>query len=339
MNALIVAILLTIIFSALFSMLEALILSTTVPEIELFKQTQPKVGERLELYIREMENTTSALLTLNTIANTSGTAVVGYFAGQIFSASGVTGVTSGFIVAILLFSEILPKNIGVLYRRNLLPIAVPIIGFIRVIMKPFSFLGKIIIRIVAGEKHQANDSGEEIALLAAKSASEGHLSTDESNLILNSLRIDDVAVRDIMTPRTVVEAFEENRTLEDIFSAYKHIPFGRLPVYKENIDQITGIVRRRDLLVAWGEDKDKMAVKTLAHPCLFIPEHVTALDALQTLIKEHEQLAIVVDEFGNTAGVLSLEDIFETILGKEIFEKDDIAIDMRELAKKKSKID
>lgn len=337
MNALIIAILLTVLFSALFSLLEALILSTTVTEVEMLKQQSPKVGTKLERYISEMEDTTSALLTLNTIANTSGTAIVGYFAGQLFDAKGVTLLTSGFIVCILLFSEILPKNIGVNYRTTLLPFVTPIIGFIRVLMRPFSFIGKSLVRIFTSKKQTKNNSEQEIALLATKSATEGNLSLDERNLILNSLKIDDVSVRDIMTPRTVVEAIEGNETVADIFKKYKHIPFGRLPVYKENIDQVLGVVRRRDLLVAWGEDKDNMTVKEFAHPCVFIPEHATALDALQSLIKEHEKLAIVVDEFGNTGGVISLEDIFETILGKEIFEHDDVAVDMREFAKQKNK--
>ena len=120
--------------------------------------------------------------------------------------------------------------------------------------------------------------------------------------------------------------------MDEVFSAHNDVPFGRLPVYRDNVDQITGMVRRRDLLRAKADDKFEQTVVELAEEILFVPEKTTADKALRTFLRKHQQFAVVVDEFGSTAGVLTMEDIIESILGREIFEKDDVAVDMRELA-------
>ena len=135
-----------------------------------------------------------------------------------------------------------------------------------------------------------------------------------------------------MTPRTVVAALEEGCTVEEVFSNHNDVPFGRMPVYRESIDRITGMIRRRDLLRAKADDNFQQTVAELAEEIIFVPEKTTADKALRTFLGKHQQFAVVVDEFGSTAGVLSMEDIIESILGREIFEKDDVAVDMRELA-------
>jgi len=180
------------------------------------------------------------------------------------------------------------------------------------------------------------DEEEEIILLARKGAKEGSLSNNESDLVTNALRLDDVHVRDIMTPRTVVTAFEEDMTVEKVFDMHPNVPFARVPIFAETIDSVTGIVRRRDLLQAAAEDKDEVVIKELAQEVVFVPENASADKALRLLLAQHSQLVVVADEFGSTVGVLAMEDIIESILGQEIFEHDDIAVDMRELARRKS---
>ena len=135
-----------------------------------------------------------------------------------------------------------------------------------------------------------------------------------------------------MTPRTVVAALEEGCTVEKVFSNHNDVPFGRMPVYRESIDRITGMIRRRDLLRAKADDNFQQTVAELAEEIIFLPEKTTADKALRTFLRKHQQFAVVVDEFGSTAGVLSMEDIIESILGREIFERDYVAVDMRELA-------
>ena len=330
-----VAIALTVGVSALCSILEAMVLSTTTAEIEILKNNSLKKGEMLERFRSEIEETSSAILTLNTVANTLGATLVGGLAQQIFGTDGNTLLyfAIGLTIGILLFAEIIPKNVGVLYRVKLQGSLVYPLAVVRFLMTPASKICKATVRAVVSDKAPESTSDEEeIILLAHKGAKEGKLSNDERDMIANALNLDDVSVGEIMTPRTVVAALEGCSTVEQVFTAHNDVPFGRMPVYKENIDQITGMVRRRDLLRAKADDNFQQTVAELAEGIIFVPEKTTADKALRTFLQKHQQFAVVVDEFGSTAGVLSMEDIIESILGREIFEKDDVAVDMRELA-------
>jgi CBS domain containing-hemolysin-like protein len=176
-------------------------------------------------------------------------------------------------------------------------------------------------------------SDEEIILLAERSAKEGKLSPTESRMIANALSLDEILVSEVMTPRTVVTALDAASSVAEVFAEHKNIPFARIPVYQENFDHVVGLVRRRDLLKAKANDQDAELVGNLKQEIHFIPETVTCAAALQMCLKTHQQLLVVVDEFGSIAGVITMEDIMEHIIGREIFEKDDVAIDMRELAR------
>lgn len=136
-----------------------------------------------------------------------------------------------------------------------------------------------------------------------------------------------------MTPRTVVTALRRSATIAEVFAEFANIPFGRMPVYGRNLDDIVGLVRRRDLLKAKANDQDGALVEQLMHEVNFIPETATVANALQIFLKAHQQLLVAVDEFGATAGVVTMEDVIEQLIGGEIFEKDDVAVDMRELAR------
>ena len=151
------------------------------------------------------------------------------------------------------------------------------------------------------------------------------------------LSLDDVQIHEIMTPRTVVQALESHLTVDEVFKEIKILFFGRMPVYEDNIDNIVGLVRRRDLLQARANDEDETKVSEMMNDAIFVPETASAADALQQFLKAHQQCAIVVDEFGATAGVVTMEDIMEHILGKEIYEETDLAVDMRELARTKAR--
>jgi Hemolysins and related proteins containing CBS domains len=154
-------------------------------------------------------------------------------------------------------------------------------------------------------------------------------------MINNALSLDELLVNEIMTPRTVVHAIDDEETIGSLFSKIKDIPFARIPVYHDQTDNITGIVRRRDILTAKANDEDNRLIADLANEALFIPDNAAASDALQTFLKHHQQLAIAVDEFGSMSGVISMEDVIEHIIGQEIFEHDDPAVDMRELARRR----
>ncbi|MDQ8202035.1 hemolysin family protein [Pelagicoccus sp. SDUM812003] len=335
-SAFIAAALFTVSVSFVCSMLEAMILSTTIADIESLKKKRPKKGELLEKHKTDLSDTISAILTLNTIANTAGSALVGALATEIWGSSIVGWVTGILTLSILIFSEIIPKNLGVAYRVQIHPWTVGPLQWMKVALWPATSLTNLSVRLVVKED-QSNDDGssneEEIILLAEKGAKEGTLTSSESDMVTNALKLDDEMVSAIMTPRVVVTALETTLTIGDVFRTYPNIPFARIPVFDEEIDQIVGLVRRRDLLKYVAEDQDRVRLSEIMNEVFFVPETVTVAAALQTILKKHQQLLVVVDEFGSMAGVVTMEDIMEYILGREIFEKDDVAIDMRELAR------
>ncbi len=335
------AVLFTIGVSAFCSLLEAMILSVTTAEIEALKQRSPRRGKLLATFKEQIEETTSAILTLNTVANTAGASASGALAIKALGDGNVALFTGAMTLAILIFSEILPKNIGVLYRPILLPIFVDGIRLVRMATKPVSYSARHFVRLVAGKTNESEGNGndeEEIILLAEKGAEDGNLTETESTMIANALSLDEVRVYEIMTPRTVVMAYEQSETIAQILDNQKNIPFARMPVYQESIDKIVGLARRRDILKAAAEDRDTATIGELMRTALIIPDNATGAHALQQFLKVHQQLAVVVDEFGSVSGVVTMEDIMEHILGQEIFERDDMAVDMRELARRRERV-
>jgi CBS domain containing-hemolysin-like protein len=335
--ALIFAAAFTIGVSALCSILEAMILSTTTAEIESLKRAYPSRGERLEKYKLGLEETSSAILSLNTIANTLGATFVGGLAVQIWVEHEHTLliVSTVMAVMILLFSEIIPKNVGVLYRPALQPVLVFPLAWVCALMTPISSVVGLVVRLALRPKEVETGGDEEIRLLAEKSAKEGKLSSNERDMINNALMLDELLVNEIMTPRTVVFAIDCELSIDELLSETTDLPFARIPVFKEQTDNITGIVRRRDILSAKAEGKSMLKTSQLASEPIFIPDNAAASDALQTFLKSHQQLAIAVDEFGTLSGVITMEDVIEHIIGQEIFEHDDPAVDMRELARQR----
>ena len=334
-TALIIAFSFTLGVSAFCSLLEAFILSTTTVEIEELKKNRPQMGKMLETFKTEIEETSSAILALNTIANTCGATFVGGLAAKLWGENRLTEISILLAICILFFSEILPKNIGVIYRKNMQTTLIYPLWIVRIVMFPLSMMGKGFVRLFISKKNTLEGGDEHIILMAQKGAKDGVLTEDESAMISNALSLDNVIVQEIMTPRTVMFGFEKDMTMREIADKKAAISFARLPVYEDNIDTIVGVVRRRDILKAIGDDEYDRKISDLMQKTIFIPENASGTAALQTFLKSHQQLGIAVDEFGSVSGVITMEDVIEHILGQEIFEKDDMAIDMRELARQK----
>jgi CBS domain containing-hemolysin-like protein len=315
------------------SLFESIILSTTIAEIEALKKSRPRRGAVLEYLKREIDATISAILTLNTVANSLGSIVVGALAVHFYGDSTVVGISIGFGAVLLVFSEVLPKNIGIAHRRTLQPYVVYPIAWMRRVLLPVTWLCALVVRPFVGPPAALHGSGEEIKLLAERGAQEGTLSKSESSIIANALSLDNVRVSEIMTPRTVVTALNRSASVGEVFKEHATPPFGRMPVFGRNMDDILGVVRSRDLLKAKAHDQDAALVEHFMQEAQFIPETATVNNALQLSLKTHNKLLVVVDEFGATAGVVTMEDVIEHLLGREIFEKDDVAVDMRELAR------
>ncbi len=335
MHWLVTAIVLTVTVSFICSLFEAVLLSTTVADIQALKRRHPRRGETLELLKQGVGETISAILTLNTMGNTLGSLVVGSLAAHQLNDTQLGILTGALTLTILVFSEVLPKSLGVAYRKALQPHVVYPLLWMRRLLQPITYLSNLIVRPFIPAKHDSHASDEEIILLAERGAQQGTLSKSESSIITNALALDDIRVSEIMTPRTVVTALKKNATIGEVFREFPNLPFGRMPVYGKNLDDITGLARRRDLLKAKANDQDIALVESVMNEIHFIPETVTVANALQVFLKTHQQLLVVVDEFGSTAGVVTMEDVMEQLLGREIFEKDDVAVDMRELARAK----
>ena len=335
MSWLVLAVCVTVAVSFFCSLAEAVILSTTVAEIESLKRRLPPRGQRLEALRLGLEDTISAILTMNTIASTLGAVIIGGLVTRLYGQAAL-GVASAVVtLTILIFAEVLPKNLGIAHRVGLQPHIVYPLWWMRRALAPVLYVCSLVVRIFVKPRRPAHTSDEEIILLAEKGAKEGVLTASESNIIANALSLDDLRVSEIMTPRTVVTTLRKGATVGEVFREFPNIPFARIPVCQKNLDDIVGLVRRRDLLKAKANDQDLETVGSLMQEISFIPETVTVGNALQMFLKTHQQLLVAVDEFGSTAGVVTMEDVIEHLLGREIFERDDVAVDMRELARAK----
>jgi CBS domain containing-hemolysin-like protein len=337
MTLLLLAIALTCTISFVCSLSEAMILSTTVSELEALKKKRPRRGAALERLKTRLEETTATILTLNTIANTLGSVLIGGLAMREHG-QAVLGVVAGVMtLLILVCCEIIPKNLGVSYRRALQPVLAYPIAWAARCLRPVTWISGGIVRLFVGTTTAHDAAEEEIRLLAERGARHGTLNRDESDIIANALRLDDVRVASIMTPRSVLGALKQHLTIGEVFRDHANISFGRMPVYGRGLDDIVGLVRRRDLLKAKAQDLDADPLSKYLHEINFVPETATVSAALKLFLEKHQRLLVVVDEFGSTAGVVTMEDVMEHLLGQEIFEKDDVAVDMRELARSRTR--
>jgi len=327
------AIILTLGISFVCSLMESLILSTTVSEIESLKKRRPRRGAALEQLRNGLDETISTILTLNTIANTLGSIVIGGLAIKLFGQTALGIVSALMTLGILFISEVIPKNLGVVYRRQLQAHVVYVLLAMRNALRPVTYVCNALVRFVIRTPPEAPDSGDEIILLAERGAQEGSLTASESSIIANALSLDEVRLSTIMTPRAVITSLQRDTIVGDVFESYPNIPFARIPVHGDSLDDVVGLVRRRDLLKAIADDQEDSPVSRLMREIHFIPETATAAQALQLFLKTNQQLFVVVDEFGSTAGVVTMEDVMEYLIGREIFEKDDVAVDMRALAR------
>lgn len=330
------AVLFTLGVSALCSVLEAMLLSTRSIEVDQLKSRAPRAAHLLEKLRADLEGTIASILTINTVANTLGSIIVGALATQIFGSWWLGIISTLMTLAILFFSEILPKNVGVLYRPVLLPVMVyPLYGIYR-LAGPLTRLSSWIIRKILRRPPENNTDGE-LAMVAEREAREGRISTWQLHLIRSSIELQDATVEELMTPRNVVLTCEATAKAGEFYAKLQKIPFGRIPVTGDSPDDILGILRRKDLLQALLKGQNEIEVRSLMQAPVIVPEIGKLSSALELMLTGHQQLAIVVDEFGGFAGVLALEDVFEFLIGQEFYEADDVAVDMQEFARRRSR--
>lgn len=331
MTLLIVYFLLAIIVSFFCSLLEAVILSVSPAYIALAAKAGKRYGKILEDLKEQIDRPLAAILTLNTVSHTVGAAGVGAQVHIIWG-DGYTAVTSGILtLLILIFSEIIPKTLGASNWKVLAPMCAYLTRGLIFVMYPFVVFSEFLYKILS-RGDDMSITREEMIVTAEMGALEGSIRKKESTIIRNLLMLDAIKVADIMTPRSVICAFEEDLTVDEIMEKFKPIRFSRIPIFKDDLDHVLGMVHRYKVLEAYSHDLDELVISKLMTPLHSIPENISVAAALDQFIKRKEHIFLVVDEYGSTTGLVSLEDAIETLLGVEIVDEFDSVADMRQFA-------
>ncbi len=348
MIPLIITVTLATVISALCSMTEAMLYSVPWTYIEKLRESKRPVGELLYQLRVHVDQPITAVLTLNTIANTAGSALAGALATVALGPENLIWFTMGFTILILIFGEILPKTFGVIYAPQLAIILAYPLKYLIFILKPFIIMSSLITGLITKDKGTPEATEDDIRIMAKMSAKSGEIEAFEEAVITNILALDKKNVHDIMTPRTVVFSLPADMPLEDALHQERIWQFSRIPIYKENNEDIIGLVTRRELSLYMTElskensTKDPEAtLESIAQSITFVPESQTLDKALLNFLGSRQHLCAVSDEYGGLAGVVSLEDVLEEMLGREIMDESDITEDLRETAKKaqRSKIE
>lgn len=330
MAKLILFLLIAILVSFLCSILEAVLLSTTLPYINSIKGKGSKLLKKLK---EEINRPIAAILTINTIAHTVGAAGVGAESAKVFGEQYMIVVSGVLTLAILYFSEIIPKTIGAIYWKRLAVPSAYIIKWLIFLTYPLIYIADFTTRLFAGKK-QETITREELLANALMSEDAGVIDETESDIIENTLTLSGNLVKEILTPRSVVFALERKMPIDKIIEFRDNLlSFSRIPVYDSNIDHIAGIAFSKEILLAACET-DKKHLSQLIKPVHEINEEMTVSVALAEMMSRNEQLFVVKDNFGQTAGVVTMEDCLETLLGTEIVDELDQVEDLQNLAKR-----
>jgi CBS domain containing-hemolysin-like protein len=319
--------------SFLCSLLEAALLSVRTSELTHRKARGSRgAGLLLELKQTRLGDAITAILTLNTVAHTLGATLAGAQAAVVFGSAWV-GVFSGVLTfLILVFSEIIPKTLGAVYAEPLSGFVGRTLHRLTFIMNPLLILSRAVTRLLTRDR-QAGVSRGELAAIINLATRDGAISSDESSMLASLLRFREVQVEDVMTPRTVTVMAPVEATVGELLADAEAEVFSRIPLFSGNRDNVVGYVLQRDLLrsVAQGGDRDQ-PLERFKRPAHFIPELASVESALRQILQRREPIAMVTDEHGGVAGLVTLEDLTETILGTEIIDESDRVIDMRQAA-------
>jgi len=328
---------LTVGISFLCSIAESVILSLNLSHINVIKKEKEQVGNLLEKLKKELDVSIASILIFNTIANTLGAAAIGAEASKLFGMEWVFYVSIGLTLAILFFSEIIPKTIGAVYYKELAPA-------IAYLIKVFIFLSYPLIKITLFVTKKISKDGshnaitrEELLETALLVEDGGHIDEKESDVIENVLKLSKSKVSDILTPRSVVFALEKSMSIEEVLKTEGIKKFSRIPVYEGSIDNIVGDVLSKEVFQKAIESKEG-GIEDLVDPLFSINENIPVSYALDLFIKRKEHMFLVTDSYGQTEGIVTLEDCIETLLGLEIMDESDTTEDMRKLAKDKMKL-
>jgi len=346
MTLLIVFFIISISFSFLCSIWEAVLLSITPSYVQQKVTEGGSIGKSLQEFKKEIDRPLSAILSLNTIAHTVGAIGVGAQAGKVFG--GANSLNLGLLelsyetiiagvmtLAILVLSEIIPKTLGANYWRRLVPFTVRSLKIIMFLLGILVWLSQAITKRLKNNKGESVLSRADFAAMASLGKDSGALQARESSIIDNLLKFETVTVKDIMTPRTLMKSAEQKTTVSAYFNLNKESSFSRIPIYDDVPYNIVGFVLKDDIWKHVAEDEDDVQLKDIKRNIFPILETRTLPGVLEDLINNQTKISVVVDNYGSLLGVVSLEDVIETLLGLEIVDETDKATDLQLLARKK----
>ncbi|MEM7180783.1 MAG: CNNM domain-containing protein [Spirochaetota bacterium] len=323
-----------IFFSFLCSILESVLLSVTPSYISIKIDEGKKVGEELKKLKESVDKPLAAILTLNTFANTLGAAGVGAQAQAIWGEKYLSLISILLTITILIFSEIIPKTLGANYWRQLAPFATPILKIlIYSPLYPVILISQYITKILKSKQTGGMLSKADFLALTKISAQEGLLRQEESLIIQNLFQFGNIKVEDIMTPRTVMQSSLETVSIRSFYESTE-INFSRIPIYAEDIDHVTGYVLKNDILYGIIQNEENKPLNEIARKIQVVYQHLPVHKLFNKLVTEKEHIALVTDEYGGTAGIVTMEDILETLLGLEIMDELDNIEDMQLFARK-----
>lgn len=337
MLTLVLAVVITVGVSFFCSLLESVLYSTRAITLEALANQGSRQAMAMKRLKAAIETPLAAILILNTLANTGGAALAGWAAGEVWGTGSLLLFSAGFTLTILMFSEILPKTLGAVHWRGLWRFSVGPLSVMVLVLKPVIWLTQTVTSLVTKRRSTTVRVSEDEILAAARmGARGGEISKLEHDLIQNIIALEDVRAGEIMTPRTVMFMVDGSRLLSQVAEEARGWSFSRVPVYVGNPDEVVGYVLKNDVLGRDPRQKDERLLQ-VAKRVRFVPPSANALDLLNSFLRRREHLNLVVDEYGGIMGLITLEDVLETLVGSEIVDEKDQVADMQELARKRGR--
>lgn len=321
--------------SFLCSVLEAVLLSTPVSFISMKESQGVKAAPLLMKYKTNIDRPVAAILTLNTVAHTIGAAGVGSESVKVFGEAYFGIISAILTLLILVLSEIIPKTIGASYWRTLAMPSAKIIKVLIVIAYPLVWLSELLTRCVSPKIQPLTVSREEVAAMVSVGTDEGVIEDAENKVIQSFLKLSNVKAEDIMTPYVVVSSVSTDTTMKEFYDNKALAPFSRIPVFETGREFITGYVRRANVLEMLTQDKFTVQLKDIVRPILFFMEDAKVSDIWQRMLQEKEHISVITDEYGCMRGIVTMEDVIETMLGVEIMDECDTTENLQAMARKK----
>ncbi|MEO1615611.1 MAG: hemolysin family protein [Planctomycetota bacterium] len=322
-------------FSFYCSVAEAVLLSITPSFIATLKESKPVDAGRLAALKSNIDRPLAAILSLNTIAHTVGAAGVGAQVSSIFGSQWLAVASGVMTLLILVFSEIIPKTIGALYWRSLGIWIARSVNWLIIGLYPLVWMSERLTKLLSGGKGHHALTREELGAMAEVGAQEGVLAENESKLFRSMMRFPEIKVADIMTPRAVVIAFPKETTVGEVLTDHPDLRVSRVPIYEEKLDNPVGFVLRTDLLLAAAKDNHDQTMGDISRELMSLQADTGASLAFDALLNDRQHIAIVIDQYGSAVGVVTLEDVIETLIGLEIVDEHDKQVDMQTFARKR----